>query len=106
MNQRENGLSPSGINPEVEAYLFGVGVSYSSDYQGGFSSFGNTSLYGAKYESAMMSLLFEGYSEKQFQQAVENFNKGSSVNDNGNGLYKNHSTKKDYKPIITKFLPF
>jgi hypothetical protein len=104
--QRENGRPPEGVNSEVEAYLFGRGVAATSDFPTGFQQLGNASPEGQKYEEAMSAMLMDGYNQKRYDQAVDHFVKGSNVNNNGTGPYKNHKPREGYQPLIIKFLPF
>ena len=104
--QRENGRLPGGTNAEVEAYLFGRGVAATSDFPpSGFNSFGNgTKPAGEIYDKAMESLFYNGYDSKSYEQAVNNFVKGSGVN--ATGVYNNLKPYPGYQPLINKFIPF
>lgn len=104
--QREKGNSVSalGVEAEVEAYIFGRVVS-TETVGGGFQTFGNGTTAGDAYDSAMNSLILLGFDNGKFQEAANNFVKGSSVNGQGDGAYKNQTRRKDYKNLIDKFIP-
>ncbi|MFA8301228.1 MAG: DUF6443 domain-containing protein [Hyphomicrobiales bacterium] len=106
--QRENGQNPATVNGEVGAYLFGRGVAASSKYGSSIiSGFSNQSSAGQTYEMSMLNLIYKWDANPQnaYNSAIKNFSKGSRVNNNGKGIYKNHKIDPKYKPLIFKFLP-
>jgi hypothetical protein len=106
--QRENGQNPATINGEVGAYLFGRGVASNSAYGSPLMlGFGNETTVGQAYNNAMFNMMygFDKNHSTNYQNAITNFHKGASVNNYGNGLYRNHKIDPKYKPLILKFLP-
>jgi RHS repeat-associated protein len=106
--EAESGNNPATSNGEVEAYLFGRGVSSNSKFGSQLMlGFGNGTTQGQAYEKAMASMLYgfgNNYS-KSYTSAIENFKMGASVNNYGKGLYRNHKIDPYYKQLILKFLP-
>ncbi len=106
--QREKGQNPATVNGEVGAYLYGRGVAANSKYSTtGMMGFGNQSSEGVKYDQAMLNLMWGNKSDfkNNYNNALNNFQKGSSVNNYGNGLYRNHKVDPNYAPLIQKYLP-
>lgn len=107
--QYEMGENSGGINKEVGAYLFGVAVDQNYQYQTtGMTSlfpFGNTTSEGAKYDNAMMGLLYApAFNQTLYNTAVNNFKKGSAANTTGG--YNNRTLTPNYtNPLIKRFLP-
>jgi RHS repeat-associated protein len=102
--QYEKGEGGTTVNREVGAYLFGRAVANQVGY--GTSGFGNFSEEGSLYEKAMSTLLFvsQKFDLKTYNQALNNFQKGATVNYRGD--YNNFSIKKDdTNPVIKKFFP-
>jgi len=62
---------------------------------------------GQAYNNAMINMMY-GFDDdytKSYQNAITIFSKGSSVNNYGKGVYRNHKIDPQYKPLIFKFLP-
>ncbi|MES2517895.1 MAG: DUF6443 domain-containing protein [Bacteroidota bacterium] len=108
--QNEHGEFGASINKEVEAYIFGAGVTvnYENGMYGGV--FGNDTNSGQIYEKAMNSLLFKGFDQKNYESAINNFKTGSASNPitptRPQGLYANFPVKPiSTNPIIKQFSP-
>jgi hypothetical protein len=106
--QRENNRDMRTINAEVEAYLFGRGVSMNTQYgltgSLGFGIPGTPA--GNIYDQSMYNLLLGGFTTYDYNNALSYFKAGSQANLGGKGKYQSHKISPLYKPIITKFLPF
>jgi RHS repeat-associated protein len=116
--QYEKGQTLNGsltsVNNEVDAYLYGRAVYYSSFQNKGFSMmpWGNGTNSGDAYNNAMNSLIMApSFNFTQYSSAVNNFKAGSSVNVGksgvpGQGLYKNFKINpKLASPLIKNFFP-
>jgi len=103
--QHENG-GISGVNSEVEAYLFGKGVALTHSGGRGALFVGNRDnpAEGQLYESAMNNLLLsDSFDRGNMQIAVDNFVRGSSSN--VGGLYRSRALPVPVNPIIARFFP-
>jgi len=104
--QREMGENPATINAEVGAYIFGRGVAGTSKYAPcGIAPFGNGSKAGNTYHSAMRNMVYgmDSNHKKNLKTAINNFLKGSIVNNDG--LYNKSKISSKYNPLILKFIP-
>mgnify|MGYP002336011337 CR=1 FL=1 len=100
--QHENGQGGPSVNNEVEAYLFGRSIALQSHNASNFS-FGNMSIMGKEYESAMLNLLTNAkFDRKSFQNAVMAFKTGSTANTSG--IYNGHAYRRK-RPLISRFYP-
>jgi Effector protein len=109
--QNENKEFGPSVNNEVGGYLFGAGVV--ADYQDGMraGNFGTNSASGESYEKSMTSMLYGGYNQKQYNNAIQNFKTGSASNvpipNHPNGTYADFPVKPiTTNPVIRNFSPY
>jgi RHS repeat-associated protein len=104
--QYENGQCGPNVNNEVEAYLYSSVINSLYNNSGGPSDItGVDNEFGRIHEKAMNDLLFNGYSQGNYEKAINTFLLGNTKGE----LYREHNyeiKEISYNPLIKNFVGF